>query len=65
MARGGDSTTGEVLVYVVRGAVEVELDGTVHALHEGDSLFFDGTVPPPAAPPRRRAARALLYVATG
>jgi transcriptional regulator with XRE-family HTH domain len=60
----GDTTTGEVLVYVVRGALEVELDGTVHALHEGDSLFFDGTV-------RHRLRRRgglrtrALYVATG
>jgi transcriptional regulator with XRE-family HTH domain len=39
-----ETTPGEVLVYVVRGAVDVDLDGTVHALHEGDSLFFDGAV---------------------
>jgi len=39
-----ETATGEVFVYVVRGAVEVELDGTVHSLHEGDSLFFDGAV---------------------
>jgi transcriptional regulator with XRE-family HTH domain len=60
----GDSTTGEVLVYVVRGAVEVEVDGTVHALYEGDSLFFDGTVRHRVR--RRGGARTrLLYVATG
>jgi transcriptional regulator with XRE-family HTH domain len=60
----GDTTTGEVLVYVVRGAVEVELDGTVHALHEGDSLFFDGTVPHRLR--RRGGLRTrALYVATG
>ena len=60
----GDTTTGDVLVYVVRGAVDVDLDGTVHALREGDSLFFDGTV-------RHRLRRrggtrtTALYVATG
>jgi transcriptional regulator with XRE-family HTH domain len=60
----GDTTTGEVLIYVVRGSVEVDLDGTVHALREGDSLFFDGTV-------RHRLRRrggtrtCALYVATG
>ena len=40
----GDAATGEVMVYVVRGAVEVEVDGTIHALRQGDSLFFDGTM---------------------
>lgn len=40
----GHTTTGEVMVYVVRGAVEVDVDGTIHELREGDSLFFDGTV---------------------
>jgi transcriptional regulator with XRE-family HTH domain len=60
----GDSTTGEVLVYVVRGAVEIELDGTIHALYEGDSLFFDGTVRHRLR--RRGGVRTrLLYVATG
>jgi transcriptional regulator with XRE-family HTH domain len=60
----GDTTTGEVLVYVVRGAVEVDLDGTVHALREGDSLFFDGTVRHRLR--RRGGSRTrALYVATG
>jgi transcriptional regulator with XRE-family HTH domain len=60
----GDSTTGEVLVYVVRGAVEVDLDGTIHALYEGDSLFFDGAVRHRLR--RRGGVRTrALYVATG
>jgi len=60
----GETTTGEVMVYVVRGAVEVDVDGTIHALREGDSLFFDGTM-------RHRLRRSggtstrALYVATG
>jgi DNA-binding XRE family transcriptional regulator len=60
----GDTTTGEVMVYVVRGALEVDVDGTIHALRQGDSLFFDGTV-------RHRMRRSggtgtrALYVATG
>jgi transcriptional regulator with XRE-family HTH domain len=37
--------SGEVLVYVVRGKVEIDLDGEVHALAEGDALLFDGRVP--------------------
>jgi transcriptional regulator with XRE-family HTH domain len=59
----GDTTTGEVMVYVVRGALEVDVDGTIHALRQGDSLFFDGTV-------RHRLRRSggtgtrALYVAT-
>jgi transcriptional regulator with XRE-family HTH domain len=60
----GDTTTGEVLVYVVRGSVEVDVDGTIHALREGDSLFFDGTAPHRLR--RRGGARTkALYVATG
>ena len=37
--------TGEVLLYVARGSLEVDLDGVVHALAEGDALLFDGGVP--------------------
>jgi transcriptional regulator with XRE-family HTH domain len=36
---------GEVLVYVARGGLEVDVDGDVHALQEGDALKFDGAVP--------------------
>lgn len=36
---------GEVLLYVARGGLEVDLDGEVHALEEGDALLFDGGVP--------------------
>lgn len=39
-----DYTTdeGEIAIYVARGSIEVDLDGTVHALAEGDALRFDG-----------------------
>jgi transcriptional regulator with XRE-family HTH domain len=36
---------GDMLVYVARGGVEVELQGEVHALEEGDTLVFDGALP--------------------
>ena len=36
---------GEIAVYVARGAVEVDLDGDVHELGEGDTLRFDGSTP--------------------
>jgi transcriptional regulator with XRE-family HTH domain len=39
-----ETTTGEVVLYVIRGAIEVDLDGTVHALDAGDALRFDGAV---------------------
>jgi transcriptional regulator with XRE-family HTH domain len=60
----GDTTTGAVMVYVVRGAVEIDLDGDVHELQEGDSLFFDGTVRHRL---RRRGGKRTraLYVAAG
>jgi transcriptional regulator with XRE-family HTH domain len=59
-----ETTTGEVLVYVARGAIEVDLDGTVHELAAGDALLFDGSV-------RHRLRRSgaastrALYVAAG
>ena len=60
----GDTTTGEVMVYVVRGALEVDVAGTIHALRQGDSLFFDGTMRHRL---RRRGGTSTraLYVATG
>jgi transcriptional regulator with XRE-family HTH domain len=36
---------GEIAIYVARGALEVELNGTIHALAEGDTMHFDGTTP--------------------
>jgi transcriptional regulator with XRE-family HTH domain len=59
-----ETTAGEVLVYVVRGAIEVDLAGTVHALAAGDAISFDGTVPHRL---RRRGpvTTRALYVATG
>ena len=40
-----DVLPGEVLLYVARGGVEIDLDGDVHALEEGDALMFDGGIP--------------------
>ena len=59
-----ETTSGEVLLYVVRGAIEVDLDGTTHVLTAGDALKFDGAV-------RHRIRRhgpvttRALYVASG
>jgi transcriptional regulator with XRE-family HTH domain len=36
---------GEVAIYVARGALEVDLNGTVETLDEGDTLRFDGSIP--------------------
>jgi mannose-6-phosphate isomerase-like protein (cupin superfamily) len=38
-------SAGDVLLYVARGGLEVDLDGEIHALDEGDALLFDGGVP--------------------
>jgi len=38
-------TRGEVAIYVARGSLEVDLDGTVQKLDEGDTLRFDGAIP--------------------
>jgi transcriptional regulator with XRE-family HTH domain len=58
------TTAGDVMVYVVRGAIEVDVDGEIHALRQGDSLFFDGAKRHRL---RRRGGTGTraLYVATG
>ena len=40
-----DIRRGDVAIYVARGAVEVDLDGQIHALREGDTVRFDGSLP--------------------
>jgi transcriptional regulator with XRE-family HTH domain len=40
-----DVQEGELAVYVARGALEVDLDGTIHELAEGDTLRFGGSTP--------------------
>lgn len=40
-----DTYAGDVLVYVARGALDVDLDGTTHELEEGDAVVFDGVTP--------------------
>lgn len=42
---GPELHTGDVTIYIARGAIEVDLSGAVHQLDEGDSLRFDGTIP--------------------
>ena len=36
---------GDVLLDVARRGLEVDLDGELHVLEEGDALLFDGAVP--------------------
>lgn len=43
--RERDVDSGEIAIYVARGAIEVELQDTVHALSEGDALRFDASTP--------------------
>jgi transcriptional regulator with XRE-family HTH domain len=58
--RDRDTVPGEILLYVARGALEVDLDGAVHALDEGDTLRFDGEVPHRIRRSGGVATRALL-----
>jgi transcriptional regulator with XRE-family HTH domain len=36
---------GATAVYVIRGALEIDVEGEVFALDEGDALHFDGAAP--------------------
>jgi transcriptional regulator with XRE-family HTH domain len=38
-------SSGDCLLYVVRGSVEANLDGSAHDLAEGDTLVFSGVIP--------------------
>src|SRR3712207_7512466 len=38
------TAVGAAMVYVVRGALELDVDGEIHALREHDALFFDGAL---------------------
>jgi transcriptional regulator with XRE-family HTH domain len=40
-----DVHDGELAIYAARGSLEVDLNGTIHELSEGDTLHFDGTTP--------------------
>jgi transcriptional regulator with XRE-family HTH domain len=58
-----DAAPGEILVYVARGAIEVDLDGTVHALAEGDAIQFHGTIPHRLRRSGGPSTRALIVAA--
>jgi transcriptional regulator with XRE-family HTH domain len=51
---------GEVAVYVARGAVEVDVNGVVYELGEGDTLRFDGSLPHRLRRAGGTATRALV-----
>jgi transcriptional regulator with XRE-family HTH domain len=59
-----ETASGEVLVYVARGAVEVDLDGTVHRLGEGDALRFAGAIPHRLRRSGGPGTRALIVAAS-
>jgi transcriptional regulator with XRE-family HTH domain len=54
---------GEVAIYVARGALEVDLDGSVQALGEGDTLRFDGSIPHRLRRTGGTTTRALIVTA--
>ncbi len=54
---------GEIAIYVARGAVEVDLNGDVHALGEGDTLRFDGSTPHRLRRAGGTTTRALIVAA--
>jgi len=65
---GGDSGgfiqhVGEELAYVLEGTVEINLDGKIHVLGQGDSIFFPSEVPHSYRNPGREVAR-ILWINT-
>jgi transcriptional regulator with XRE-family HTH domain len=55
--------TGEVAIYVGRGAIEVEVGDEVYALKEGDALRFDGSTPHRLRRTGGTGTRALIVTA--
>ncbi|HEY7073831.1 MAG TPA: XRE family transcriptional regulator [Solirubrobacteraceae bacterium] len=53
---------GQVLVYVIRGGLEVEVAGETHELGEGDALLFDGRQPHRMRRTGGPSTRALIVV---
>jgi transcriptional regulator with XRE-family HTH domain len=58
-----ETAGGEVMVYAIRGGVELDVSGQVHVLREGDSLFFDGALPHRLRATGDESARAI-YVSS-
>lgn len=56
------AVAGHALVYVIRGGLEIEVAGDVHALGEGDALLFDGRLPHRIRRSGGPATRALVVV---
>jgi len=54
------STSGFEYIYIVKGAVQYELDNETFELEEGDSLFFDGNIP--HVPKNETDAEAMILV---
>ena len=54
-----ETAAGEVMVYAIRGGVELDVSGKVHVLREGDSLFFDGATPHRLRATGGKSARAI------
>jgi transcriptional regulator with XRE-family HTH domain len=58
-----DVGDGEMAIYVARGILEVDLDGSIHVLTEGDTLRFDGTIPHRVRRTGGTQTRALIIAA--
>jgi transcriptional regulator with XRE-family HTH domain len=56
------AVAGQAMVYVIRGSLEVEVAGEVHAVGEGDALMFDGRLPHRMRRSGGTATRALVVV---
>lgn len=50
---------GEEFLYVLRGELEISLDGQSHRLHSGDSMYFDSSTPHRWRNPGKKVAEVL------
>jgi transcriptional regulator with XRE-family HTH domain len=57
--------SGEEMLFVVSGRVEIELDGELIELEKGDCLYFSGETPHQVLSVGRQKAEVLIIIASG
>lgn len=55
--------SGEELLFVLKGRVKLDLNGTHHILNAGDCAYYDGSVPHRSCSVGRPRAMVMLVIA--